>query len=231
MKGALCLIVVALLLAGCGDGDSAGTGAGTGATAGATEKAGSQKSSDNGSEESSGQTPAGEEPGAEEGGSTRPLVDPAPLPNEGETTAAPGVPTSKGGDNSIQTYGAEGSSDERVEVAELVAEYLDSQAAGDWKTACGTLAGPINSQFTTLAKQMHKPAAGACEAVLPQLVSRASPAALRAATDIHVLSFRVEGERGFLIYEDSKGGVANFALLNEDGEWKVNSLAGYPLSS
>jgi hypothetical protein len=235
LRAALCLVFVALLLVGCGGDDSTSTGAGsdagTGATAGAAEVAGGKTGSEGGTGNSSGPAPAGEKPGSQQGGSARPFVDPTPLPNEGEKAAAPGVPTTKGGDNSIQTFGDEGSSDERVEAAELVASYLDAGVAGDWKTACNALSGTLSRQFAVLAKQMHKPAAGACEGVLPQLASRTSPAALRAAADIHILSFRVEGERGFLIYEDNKGGVANFALVREDGEWKINSLAGYPLNS
>lgn len=234
MKAALCLVVAVLLLAGCGGSDlTGGSGSSSEMTRTAAEAAQSKGGTGEGAEPSPQQTPAGKQSGSSKGAGSdaQTLVDPAPLPNEGEKAAAPGVPTAKGGDNSIQTFGAEGSSDERVEVAELVASYLDAGVAGEWKTACGTLAASVEQQFTALAKQMHKPAAGACESILPQLASRTSPAALRAAAEIHVLSFRVEDERGFLIYEDREGGVANFALVREDGAWKINSLAGYPLRS
>jgi hypothetical protein len=234
VKAALCLLLVpVLLLAGCDGSDSTSTGTNGETATAAAEAAKSNGGGGEGAEPGPQQMPAGKQPDSSEGGGSdaRTLVDPAPLPNEGEKAAAPGVPTAKGGDNSIQTFGAEGSSDERVDVAELVATYLDAEAAGEWKTACGTLSATIDQQLTALAKQMHKPAAGACESILPQLASRTSPAALRAAADIHVLSFRVEGDRGFLIYEDREGGVANFALVREDGAWKINSLAGYPLRS
>jgi len=43
-------------------------------------------------------------------------------------------------------------------------------------------------------------------------------------------SLRVEGERSFVIYTGVGGTVLAMPMANEDGEWKVASLSGLPLS-
>jgi hypothetical protein len=70
----------------------------------------------------------------------------------GSKEAAPGVPTSKGGDNSIQTWGVEAPAALRGRLTALVQEFLDARADADWAEACSFLAAEQRTTFEQLIK-------------------------------------------------------------------------------
>jgi len=142
--------------------------------------------------------------------------------------AAPGVPTSSGGDNSIQTWGHEASAAARRAVAGVVHAFLDARARADWARACGYLAaeqrrsfegGLEGSRRISCAKGMAELAAG--------VPARAFEEEARIG---RVLSLRLGGGRGFLIYTRPDGGVYATAVRLEGGAWKVVSVGPTALS-
>lgn len=162
--------------------------------------------------------------------SSRPApTDPDPLSNEGSSAPAPGVPTAKGGDNSIQTYGLEASSSERVEVASLVQAYLGAQAAGHWSEACSLLSTRIRRNLEALGRRVKDHALG-CEKTMAALTARVPRATLHRAAEIHVLSLRARGARAFAIYRDGTERPCKLPLVREGGSWKVAAVAGSPLA-
>ena len=111
----LLIAIAALALAGCGGGDDK-----TIATSSSSPTTAQQGGGD------SGQGGSGQQGS---GGGREPLdTSSLPEPEEGSEKAAPGVPVSKGGDNSIQTWGLEASADERAEVTAILQAFLDARA-------------------------------------------------------------------------------------------------------
>jgi hypothetical protein len=156
-------------------------------------------------------------------------ADSSPLPNEGTEAVAPGVPTVKHGDNSIQSYGTESASDERVQAATTVKAYLDAQIAGRWSEACNYLAATIQTHLEVLLKQASKSQQQGCPAAMEALVGPIPKGPLRTIAEIHVLSMRVEDDRGFLIFDDGEAKSDEIPMQREAGQWKVRALVAKDL--
>jgi hypothetical protein len=138
---------------------------------------------------------------------------------------APGVPTSKGGDNSVQSYGLEADSSERVAAAATVDAYLAAQAAGRWGEACSYLSSTILGRLEDLAQEKGGGAEDCAEA-MALFLAKVPKAALRTAADIQVLSMRVQGPNAFVIYKDGEGTPTEIVMASEEGQWKVDALVG-----
>jgi hypothetical protein len=231
------LIVIAtagaLAIAGCGGGDtsttspakSAASQQGTTAQKGIAlaklkakakaeaEKKGAGKSQGTGSKRPSAPAPA----------------DSAPLPNQGTKAVAPGVPAPKGGDNSIQTYGVESGSEDRVQAASAAKAYLDARAAGRWAEACTDLSGSTRMQLEGLTKQAQGSSVKGCADAMQAFTAQVPKAALLTAAKIHVISMRVQGDQAFLIYRDGENTPSALPMSREGGEWKVAAIAGTAL--
>lgn len=133
-----------------------------------------------------------------------------------------------GGDNSIQEFGAEASEDEMREAAAALHGFLDARVAGDWKAACGYLAGGTRRQLEQLAGASGGEAAD-CPHLLANLSVAASPAAFREGAIADVGSLRSEGSRGFLLYHGAHGADYAIQVSREGDSWRVAGLAGVPL--
>ena len=158
-------------------------------------------------------------------------TDPNSLPNPGAKGAAPGVPTTKGGDNSIQRYGLESGSEERIEAATTLQTYLSAQAEGRWEEACGYLAASIREHLEALAKRIRgapRRIAG-CAGMMEALAAKVPKTTLQSAARIQVLSLRLGSEVAFLIYTDEDGTPNSIPMSREGGAWKVAGLTGTPL--
>ena len=165
--------------------------------------------------------------GGGEGGSTRqeaPPARPRPNPHPGSKAAAPAVPTSPEGDNSIQVYGVEASDLERARASRTVRSYLDARAAGDWAKACAHLAPKPRAEQVRLA-----PRAGSCAKAMTSYAEDADPAVLREEARIEVLSLRVDPPFAFLIYRRSDGTVWATALERQGEGWKIVSVTPTPV--
>jgi hypothetical protein len=137
----------------------------------------------------------------------------------------------KGGDNSVQEFGAEAGGSEFERAAAALHDFLDARAAGAWGAACSYVSKSIVESFKQLAAQAQQGDGSSCAAALETLTS---PAVMRATKDeaeqADVGSLRVEGERAFLIYRGVENTIFAMPMANEGGAWKVGSLLGTPLS-
>lgn len=150
-------------------------------------------------------------------------------PPSGSKEAAPGVPTSKGGDNSIQTWGVEAPAALRGRLTALVQEFLDARADADWAKACSFLATEQRAMFEKLIK--GKSGNAACAEGMEALASGVAASAFAHEAGIgEVLSLRVGGGHAFLIYTRLEGKVYATALSREDGAWKIVSVGPTALS-
>jgi hypothetical protein len=201
------------LLAGCGSGEEESTGSTS--TPPATTK---QPTTTNPSGEANSQQPSSSQQPKQQ----KPPPD-LPPPTPGSKAAAPGVPTSKHGDNSIQTWGLEAADAERNEASATVQRYLDARAAGNWSTVCQLLAAKPRRE------QEQFGGGASCAKAMASFAADASPTTLREEAEIEVLSFRVGDKYTFLIYRRPDGIFAT-ALTREAGAWRLVSVTPNPIS-
>ena len=158
-------------------------------------------------------------------------TDSGSLPNEGTRRVAPGVPTARGGDNSIQEFGVEAPSDDRVRAARVFQAYLNARLDGDWALACSYLSESTKEQLTRFGSQAQRAGGRAsdCAQTMRAFTQGVPKEALRTAADIDVLSMRVEDGRAFLLYRDGESLPSAVPMNEEDGAWKVAAIAGSAL--
>lgn len=137
----------------------------------------------------------------------------------------------KGGDNSVQEFGAEAESSEFEAAAQALHNFLDARAAGDWDAACEYMSEATVASFERLAARGEQGGGASCGETLEGLINPNAKQALNEeAENADVGSLRVEGEQAFVIYTGIDGTVMAMPMANEGGEWKVAGLAGTPLS-
>jgi hypothetical protein len=235
----LALLVIVLFLAGCGDGGGGTTGPTK--TTGAPPTAEGAPTPSSGTATDPGQKPRQSDERArqnqaepEHPTATRPLPAPptasTPLPNKGTKNVAPGVPTPEGADNSIQSYGLESESADRLQAASVVKAYLDAQAAGRWSEACSYLSAELRARLEELAQSIPDSSASGCAAAMGTFLADVRKDALATVADIEVLSMRVRGKNAFLIYRDGEALATAMVMSLEGGTWRVGALAGNPLT-
>jgi hypothetical protein len=134
----------------------------------------------------------------------------------------------KGGDNSVQEFGEEAGASERDKAAAALHNFLDARAQGAWAAACDYLASSISSSLQQLAGQGKAPS---CPVLLESLTNPGAKELLvEEAEQADVGSLRFEGDRAFIIYRGTENTIYAMSMVEEDGEWKVASLAGTPLN-
>lgn len=207
------ILLLALALGACGGGDSEdSTAAAT--TGEATATAPAQPSEDT-------DQPSGSEDGDSSDESSSPDSSSDPTPT-GEGSAAFRTP---GGDNSIQDFGEEPDSDE-IEVAnEALAGFMQARSEQDWEGMCTYLAEATLAPLEDLAARAPQFKGKGCAAILKGLLSTSQSVSSTNTLTEGIASFRVEGERGFALYHGPKGVDYFVPMIEEDGEWKVGSLA------
>jgi hypothetical protein len=132
-----------------------------------------------------------------------------------------------GSDNSIQSFGHEGSEGERRQAAAALHAFLDAGARGDLRAACEQLSGPAKRAMAAfvspaLARQGCVPALGALWKDVPDRT-------FEEAAQADVGSLRVDGPRAFVLYHGARGSDYQMPMVREDGEWKVATISASPL--
>ena len=229
--------------AGCGGGEDDPTTTGADATTERAAAGGGEAASKQGGDVQGqgGEQEGGDERAESEAGDNQasavPFRDPtgpapttsAPLPNEGTRRVAPGVPTAKGGDNSIQEFGVEARADERVQAARVFQAYLNARAEGEYALACSYLSESMKSQLASFGGQARGQSPPDCAQTMRAFTQGVPKAALRNAAEIRVLSMRVEGGQAFLLYRDGENLPSAVPMNEEGGAWKVSAIAGSAL--
>jgi hypothetical protein len=137
----------------------------------------------------------------------------------------------KGGDNSVQEFGGEAETSEFNAASAVLHNFLDARAEGNWAAACEYISQDIVKSLEKLAAQAKGIEDKSCAGVLEKLTNPDARQSMKdEAAQADVRSLRLEGDQAFALYTDSDGSVFSMPMDNEDGTWKVGSLAGYPLS-
>ncbi len=225
---------LALAVGGCGDGDdetsSVTTSEQAPPQATAPDDSGLAGGAGNGGDEDGDGDRDSSAPADGQGSSAGGQSDSSPppvsgAPVEGSKEAAPGVPTSKHGDDSIQTYGVEAGSDERAEATAVVQEFLDARAARNWEQACSLLAAKPLTEYENLLKDSTKKGIPACAEAMRVFATGVPDSAFAEEAEIsEVLSLRTDDEYAFLIYTRPDGKVYATAISREGGSWKIISV-------
>ena len=230
LLAALAALLLAAGLAACGGGDSSSS---TATEAGAQAQAEGKSSASKGG--TTGKGDEGKSGSADgEGGSG----------GSGASSASEFVPKHhhdsgggseqfkvKGGDNSVQEFGAEADTSELDAAATALHDFLDARAEGNWAAACHYMSKSVTESFEKLAAQGGAKGKASCAATLEKLINPNAKALMKAeAAKADVGSLRIEGEHAFVIYTGAEGAVLAMPMANEGGSWKVASLAGTPLS-
>lgn len=136
----------------------------------------------------------------------------------------------RGGDNSVQDFGAEAGESELGEAAAALHGFLDARAARDWATACDYVSGDIVESLRQLATRSKQLRDKGCPQLLAALTGGVSQAALAEAAEADVGALRIEDDRAFLLYHGARNTDYTMPMASEDGSWKVAALAGTPLN-
>jgi len=155
-------------------------------------------------------------------------------PTPGAKAVAPGVPTTKGGDNSVQAYGKEGQAGPRAQAVEDLTAYVAAFSAHEWAKACALASGEYRQQLAGLVANAKMKGNTArpegCPATLAALAGKAPRGALDVSRVAKALSFRIEGAHAYLIYRSAEGKAMFVAMKEDEGEWKVNVLQPEPFN-
>jgi hypothetical protein len=224
-------IAAALALAACGGGsggaDSASTatveapppGPGGGSGGGPEKQGGEQGDGGHGRASRSGGH--GPSTGTGEG---RRHVPVAPLAVSGGGSAQFHA---KGGDNSVQDYGAEAALSELRQAAAATHSFFVARVRGEWARACGLLAAAERESFEKLATQNPQLRGKGCAAALAAFAPPPSGSEARELTQVDAASLRQEGQQAFLIYVGApEGTVYAMPLHLEDGGWRPAAISG-----
>jgi hypothetical protein len=220
---ALAIALVVTGLAACGGGSSSNTTtqAGTQAQAGAPGESAAQTGGSGGS----GGKAEGQGSSGSGGGSAG--FTPKHHADSGGGSQQFEV---KGGDNSVQEFGAEAGGSEFEEVAATLHDFLDARAAENWSAACAYMAKSVTESLVKLGEQAKDLRNASCATVFAKLINAAAAAEFSAeAAQADVGSVRIKGDQAFLIYRGPNRAVLAMPMTREGGGWKVTSLAGTPL--
>jgi hypothetical protein len=223
---AAAVVLLALGLAACGggdDGDSTSTSTATTAQQGAQGSSGNgSKAKDKGKQGGNGGKSSGS--GGDNAGNAKPI-------RHSDSGGGSTQYRVKGGDNSVQNFGDEADTSERDQAAEAVHGFLDARANQDWAKACSYLATTVKEQLESVAEKSEQFKGKGCPAILEALSSQANRKLLREeAAQASVGSLRTEDERAFVIFRGLEKTVYTIPMVDEDGEWRLGSIAPTPLS-
>jgi hypothetical protein len=137
---------------------------------------------------------------------------------------------SKGGDDSIQESGKEGSPAETQAAAAVLHAYLDARVERRWADACFYLSAGFAATIEAFAERYAKDKKlTSCPKALGALAAGSSQEALVASARADVGALRIEGDHGFVLYRGPGGEPYAMPMALEGGAWKVGSLEGTPL--
>jgi hypothetical protein len=227
LASCLAVVLLALGLAACGGGGE-GTSSSSGVTSTSTAAAGKP---DTGGQQGAGAAGADGQKGAPEAGKDRDQVeagdssDNFTAPVHHDSAVGSSRFETKGGDNSIQQLGAEASGADFSAAATALHGYLDARAAGAWRAACAYLAAGLVESLSHLSAGSSSERQPSCAQALAGFSAGLPADALREAAEADVGAFRVEGDRGFLLFRGAHGIDYFMPVGREGGEWKVAALA------
>ncbi len=214
--------LIAVGLAACGGGDSSSSTT-TAADQGQAESKPSQETSpQRGAKSGAG--------GEGQSGSSSPSASDFTPKHHSDSGGGSAPYKTKGGDNSVQEFGEEAGGSEFAAAAAVLHDFLDARAEGNWAATCEYISKRIIESVEKLAAKAKQLEDKSCGGILEKLTNPGAAPAIKAeAEQANVRSLRTEGGQAFVLYTGPHATIISMPMANEDGTWKVASLAGYPL--
>lgn len=230
LVAALVALLLALGVAACGGGDDSDTTTEAAQQQSQTDNASEGADQGNGDGTGNGDSSAGNSDGGEGRSGGGDASDFVPKKHSDSGGGAEQFKV-KGGDNSVQEFGEEADTEEFDAAAVALHNFLDARAEGNWAAACEYMSKGVVESFKKLASQAKQINDTSCGGFLEKLTNPAAKQAMKEeAAKANVGSLRIEDEQAFVIYTGIDGTVLAMPMADEDGDWKVASLAGTPLS-
>ncbi len=135
----------------------------------------------------------------------------------------------KGGDNTVQEFGAEASPAEFEEAAAALHNFLDARVERNWSAACTYLDRKLTKsleEFESAYQRSPTCAGGLKRSTNPRIMGELRDEAAQA----DVFSLRAENVLGFLIFRATPHNVRVMSMNRDGGHWKVDSLTAISLS-
>ncbi len=135
-------------------------------------------------------------------------------------------------DNSIPTYGSEGSTSQAAEAAAALDGYLVARERGSWAKACALTSAALQRQVGVLATGSGARPGSCAHSYL--FLSRYSSKRERANVFVGPLvAFRLKGGRGFALFYGPGRQQFMMPMTREDGKWKVSQSipVAYPVGA
>ena len=128
----------------------------------------------------------------------------------------------RGGEESIEEFGSEAETTDRMEILTAFRGYLRAIAAMDHATACSYLTKTVKRSLEQLAADGSRHMG--CAATLAPLLSSAAPAIAREQANGRVTRIRVDSDRAFVLFHAPGARLYQQPMIREDGEWKVTLI-------
>jgi hypothetical protein len=140
-----------------------------------------------------------------------------------ESTAAERKGRYRGGEKSIEDFGAEAKGAGRAALLGAFHSYLKAVAAEDNAAACSYLSVNVQRSLEQLAGGQGK--SPGCTQILSKLLSPTAPAVSREQAEGGITKARVEGDRAFVVFHAPGAKLYQMTMVREAGEWKVATVA------
>jgi hypothetical protein len=129
----------------------------------------------------------------------------------------------RGGEQSIEDFGAEAAGAEREAVVSTFTNYLNAIADEDYPVACESLALGVRQQLLRLVPPQlrHK----GCAAALPGLLAPTAASIAARQAKGTVFKVRVGGERGFIVFHAAGAKLYEMPMVRERGRWELGLVA------
>ncbi len=222
---ALALLGILAIAAGCGGGSSDSTSSSDSTEASSASEGSTTAATDQGGGGSQGKGAKGDskaQGGSGDGGSSSEGPQ-GPGLTEKAKPDTKGFKAPPGGDNSIQTFGAEAETTEEEEITTAMASFLRAMAARDYNAICNGLSDANLAQLEQLMK-LKKEVGTDCPTVLKSLLVGPTDEAQKAAEGT-VFQVRVEGENAFILFTPLGGTASYFVMKHDPDGWKSTSLS------
>jgi hypothetical protein len=126
-----------------------------------------------------------------------------------------------------ETFGDDASPQDRAAAASAVQGFLRARADDDPAKECALMAASTKANLAGFGGGLAENSQQPCTELVESVRARIKPKALAQGDHIQVTGVRVDGDRGFVIYQDASGAKSAFAVVREGSSWKVGAIAGY----
>ena len=129
----------------------------------------------------------------------------------------------RGGEASIEDFGAEAAGAERAAILGSFEGYLNAIAGEEHAAACSHLAANVQRSLELLAPKRLK--GKGCAAILPRLLAPTAAAIAREQAAGRITKVRVEGDRAFVVFHAPGAVLYQMTMAREGGGWKATTVA------